>query len=222
MRRPAFTIVELIIALSLLALVATLALPASIELLSREGNRSALFACESAIRSVRADAMRDGVLIEIGARAEGHRWQLVARPYSSGAPSDARIDVALDIWSEPDEEEARWNVIATLPQGFAFRFEPMPTMADALESGPEIEAPIGFAREVAPERVAIALPNGAIEGVGTWRLVTDTASATPKVERLSIARWTGGLSAVVERPADETMAEPAPERRSVRAPESVP
>lgn len=178
----AFSIVELVIAIALLGLVAALALPAGVALLTNEGRRSGLFACESALRTVRDHAMRDAMIIEIGALEQDGAWTLVTRPLGT-----AQSDVGAD---DSDDERA-WDVIATLPDGFAFRFEPMPTAIESLDALPEPPAALG-PQPLEPERVALVLPSGAVEANEAWRLVTDTDGA-PRVDLLRVGRWTGHI-----------------------------
>ncbi|MEM1423400.1 MAG: hypothetical protein AAGH64_05285 [Planctomycetota bacterium] len=186
----AFSIVELVIAIALLGLVAALALPAGVALLTNEGGRSGLFVCEGAVRAVRDTAMREAVILEIGATEDEGSWTLVARPMESA------------------DDPPAWETVATLPDGFAFRFEPMPTLADSLDRTPA--PPVAFsAAENEPERVAVVLPSGAVEGVGTWRLVTEQPG-NDRVDLLSIAKWTGAITPRRETQSNSLLGERDP------------
>ncbi|GAB4548237.1 MAG: hypothetical protein Tsb0013_08670 [Phycisphaerales bacterium] len=190
----AFTIVELVIAIGLVALVAALALPAGVSLLASEGRRSGVFVCEAAVRSVRDRAMRDRTVMVIGAIERDGAWALVARPYATPAVDD-------DAQQDTDDDPPAWDAVASLPEGFAFRFEPLSTVDDDTPLAPEADPFAGLrGSEPEPERVALVLPSGAVEGVDTWRLVTETESG-PRVDRLRIARWTGAITA--EREASD-------------------
>ncbi len=198
--RRGFTIAELVIAIALVALVASLALPASVALLNNEGRRSGLFACESALRAARERAMRDKTLLEIGAIQDNGVWSLAVRPYRVGTAGGRAYDEgAVGFDGAESEDEPAWDVIATLPKGFAFRFEPMPMLGAPIDSSPITEDLLrGVGPDEDAQRVAIVLPSGVVEGIESWRLVTDALSSEPRVDVLRIARWTGAVSATRE------------------------
>ena len=181
MRRPGFTILELVIALGVIALLGGLAAPALYSRLGDSRLEAAARDVAAVVAAVRADAVREGRALELRAERDGAGVRLVSAPLEEGPIAG--------------EDGAAPEPVRTL------RFE-LPAgvdVSDSLPDGVEASPPLAPAEVAAPRDVVIGvlMPDGS-----AWSsTVTYLALAHEPTRALEVKlnSWTG-VALVTEVP----------------------
>ncbi|MCC6659280.1 MAG: hypothetical protein IT437_00170 [Phycisphaerales bacterium] len=185
MRRPGFTILELVIALGLVALLGGLATPALYERLAGSRLDAAGRDVAAVAAAVRADAVREGRGLELRAERHGGAWWLVSAPLD--APRDGAA--ATPVVTLRGELPAGVDASETLPSG----------SGGAPEAPAEL--PTGSAGDAETSVVlGVLLPDGSAWAPQVAYLVL--AHAPERALEVKLNSWTG-VPSVTEVPLAE-------------------
>lgn len=230
MRRRGFTLIEVVLVLTLLVALGAIVLPAVGTLLGPTLFEETVERVRAELLLARADAQRDGVVVRVTAepvgRAESREdlsWRVVsrrvdlfARPPEGGDGSI--LGAGEDAPLGGDEELAAGALLLALPRGVRFA-EPGDEPGSQIEDGrpeaserateppameqEEEESAAALDAEPRPIVLAIFMPDGsALASTETLLVGSDGRRAT-----LSVSRWSGRVSVGAIR----TLAAPSPD-----------
>lgn len=185
MRHPAFTLLELLIAIALVALLAGIVLPVGVSRFSADGFAQAQRQLAAAVIIARADAQRRGGIIRLVVRQDAGAatlWTEDAEQPSDDGPTSRR-----------SVSTPRREFVLDLPSGVRIELAP-PSSEDessAAETGGEADeeagdSGAGFARG---GTVCLLLPDGSVIMPHDLLMVSDSAGG--RAVRIRLNRWTG-------------------------------
>jgi Tfp pilus assembly protein FimT len=209
----AFSLVEVLIAIGLVATVAALAAPAVLGRLERGSFKAAQDSLAAAVRTTRDRAMRENAVLELLARTtagEPVRFMVATHDGRSDVANESDFgefaglanDAIPESAAPPDpgsENERRAEEVARLPDGLTVqRQDDVATGVDALldlppeaMDGPPIVDPLTGEAEADEVLIAIVLPSGIVIPEQDLLLA---ASDGGRYARISINRWTGATT----------------------------
>lgn len=199
--RAGFTLVEILIALSIAVALMALVSPAVLRWMGEYRFRETLTQVQGAMSRVRADAQRDGGAVEVVQRRVGNVERLVARPFDLGESTTTGMN------ERAAGGAAGERVLFELPSGFAFGevAEMAPDDGTGAMETPAApaDAPgaLSVEREGAESVLAVFLPDGsAARGPASGTL----SDRSGRRAEMTVNTWTGAVVLTPARPAGAT------------------
>lgn len=237
--RPAFSILEVLVALTLVVLVAGLVIPISIGAITRASAEEAQPRLEAAVTEARLEASRLSVPVRLVAAAGGRLVRierLLIEEAADGEGGGFGLSVGLDVdagldAAEPDASEASWAHLneVHMPDGIVLEQEATEsgfgatgaaalgvfTMSESAEANADAGDPLEGSDEAWV--IATALPDGRLEPGPQGVVVRlGRGAASSRRWRVRFSAWTGRVALAEMReedvgaPSDEELPPPPP------------
>ncbi|MGQ0626939.1 MAG: pilus assembly FimT family protein [Phycisphaerales bacterium] len=215
MNRRAFTLWELLVALSLLLLIGAVVVPVGHTWFRSAQFEEARMQLESALASARSEAQRDScpVRIEVRSGTDGicHvvkiSLQSTEGPRAAGSlPFPVSTQTSPDVAMAAEADDARTETVATLPRSVV-----VSASSDVPSAGAESEGETGTVEQVssgmtspegaaAPFALATFMPDGEAVSCSAFLLTSSQGRAV----RITIDGWTGRVRVESVDPAART------------------
>lgn len=189
MCRPAFTLLELLIAIALVAMLAGIVLPVGVSRLAADRFDQAQRQVASAVVIARADAQRRGVIVRLTVRQDERGatlWSEDSEPAGAGGPSRGERARA-----------ARSEFVLDLPRGVRFAVAPAdddePADAERAERRAEgDDSQSEFGAGPGGGTLCVLLPDGGVLMPRDLLMVFEAGDR--REVRIRLNRWTGEAS----------------------------
>ncbi len=225
MRERGFSVIEVMIAAGVLAVVVALVLPAALGRFAERSLDGVARDVSAAIALARSGTSESGLPVAVRFRLDtpSGAWRIESARMSEG-DSPERLDglstraASAERGADRADAEPDWRVLRTLPRGVeVLREAPEPSDVPPMPPVPAA-APLADAGET-PETilVGIFLPGGRCAVGGGFFLVRAQGTAPETITsgvELNVSAWTGRVRAEPWRalsPADDLMSVPTPE-----------